>query len=102
VINNLDWYIDMEGDNFDGTEAPEDVVARLSGSFELLSEIYPADGDLKRQIEAADEELTQLEQRLYEKAEEDPGMDPDDTDYWHEMRGRSEPSDESVFSDVDE
>jgi hypothetical protein len=103
VVGSLGGYLDAERENFDGSEAPEDIVGRLQETFDELARLYPGDDEVVEAIAAASSDLDDLEEHLLERAEEEPGEpDWDDSDGWRDRGSGYSRSDGGVFSDVDE
>jgi hypothetical protein len=100
VVGSLAWYLDAERDNYDGSETPEDVVARLSERLEALAEIYPDDPAVAKEVAAVDGQLAHLEERLNEEWHGDPHED--DYDAWRDRQAVGGETDAGMFSDVDE
>ena len=99
VIVNLDSYIEIEKDNFDGSEAPDDVARRLRRGLETLLIAFPNNDEVERRIEEAGERIDSLEISLAENWHGD--YEPDDGD-WRDRSSDGSSSDPGVFADVDE
>lgn len=103
VIPDLASYLESAGDNYDGSEAPEELAARLHESLEALAELYGEDPSIQEIIDATGTEVDRLEQRLLERsADGEPQRDWDDDEGWRDRRVGFAPSGGSIFSDVDD
>lgn len=98
VIPHLSSYVDLERDNFDGTEAPDDVAERLRDALETLLGAFPGDEEIDQAVEAAHGDVDRLEEGL---AEDWPSGPDDDDGDWRDRRP-SRPLDSGIFADVDE
>ncbi len=100
VVHNLTWYIDSVRDNYDGSEAPDDVVRHLRSSLETLLEVYPDDSEVEECVVAADDNLDRLGSAFEEQWHGDAS--DDEYDAWRDRDPIDRLADVGIFSDVDE
>lgn len=99
VIEGLNWYVDAQRENYDGSEDPDDIVDGVRYTLEALVEEFPDD----REVAAAVASVEDDTDRLYESLQGSwaAGLDYDDVD-WREDDSRPYSTPSSIFDDVDE
>jgi hypothetical protein len=100
VVSGLDWVVDAERDDYDGSEAPEVVVQRLQAIIDTLADLYPDDPEVVGSVAEVATSIESLGWRLEEKWH--GGPDDDYYDDWRERQAVSGPTDAGVFADIDE
>jgi hypothetical protein len=98
VVRDLDWYISSIGDNYDRTEDPDDVVARVEATLEALSDAYQDDLKVLHAVEVASARVEFLGDSLREDWQ--PQADDWNND-WRDRAPYVPATGSDIFDDVD-
>lgn len=97
IVNGLDWYIDSIGANYDRSEDPDDVVARVEATLEALQDAYQDDAEVVHAVEVASARVEFLGDSLREYWQ----PVAEDWNDWRESGSYVPATGSDIFDDVD-